>query len=93
MTEIELVPPNGLSVAEIEVAILGLPLTVTVTLRGTLRQYPGCHHWHLKQGREPGTLELTWWPEKNRLWFKIASNRRGDWMESAISAFRSSLAR
>lgn len=89
MTEIELVPPNGLSVAEIEAAILGLPLTVT--LRGTLRQYPGCHHWHLKQNQEPGTLELTWWPKKNRLWFKIASNRLGDWMENAIADLRYSL--
>jgi hypothetical protein len=91
MTEIEIEAPEGTTTAEIEDAILKTNLTVT--LRGTLRQYPGCHHWHLKQGHEPGTLELTWWPEKNRLWFKIASNRRGDWMESAISAFQSSLAR
>ena len=84
-------PPIGLTVTKIESAFSAMSLTMT--LHGTLRQYPGCHHWHLKQGQEPGTLELTWWPEKNRLWFKIASKRRGEWMESAISAFQSSLER
>lgn len=89
MTEIEIEAPEGITTADIEDAIQKANLTVT--LRGTLRQYPGCHHWHLKQGRETGTLELTWWPEKQKLWFKIASNRRGEWMEPAISTIRASL--
>ena len=90
MTEIEIEAPEGITLAEIEAAIVATNLTVT--LRGTLRQYPGCHHWHLKLGRQTGTLELTWWPEKQKLWFKIASNRRGEWMDSAISTIRARLA-
>ena len=51
------------------------------TLKGTLAQYPGCVHWHVKQGRERGTLEITFWPAERRLWFKVAEGRRGEWME------------
>lgn len=32
---------------------------LTVTLRDTLKKYPGCRHWHAKSGRLPGTLEVT----------------------------------
>jgi dihydroxyacetone kinase-like protein len=33
-----------------------------VTLKGTLKKYPGCIHWHLKREGERGTLEMTWSP-------------------------------
>ncbi len=62
-----------------------------ITLQGTLAAYPGCLHWHLKQGKEPGTLELTWWPAQRRLWFKVASGRRGAWIEVAVAQFRGQL--
>lgn len=52
-----------------------------VTMRDTLKQYPGCVHWHLKQGRQPGTLELTLWPQKRRLWFAVHRNRTAPWLE------------
>jgi hypothetical protein len=57
---------------------------LVITLRGTLAMYPGCTHWHLKKHREKGTLELTWWPARSRLWFKIASGRQADWMSEAM---------
>jgi hypothetical protein len=85
MIEIEVASPPGASIDVIEKAISDANLDVT--LRGTLRQYPNCHHWHLKKTDAPGTLELTWWPDCQRVWFKIASNRRADWMDGAIEAF------
>jgi hypothetical protein len=30
-----------------------------VTMKGTVAAYPGSVHWHLKRGKEPGTLEVT----------------------------------
>ena len=57
---------------------------LVVSLRGTLAKYPGCTHWHLKKHREKGTLEITWWPQQNRLWFKIATGRQADWMAEAM---------
>ncbi len=33
--------------------------SLTVTLRGTLASYSGSIHWHFKNGKARGTLELT----------------------------------
>src|SRR5437762_1431252 len=52
--------------------------------RGTLKTCPGSTHWHLKNGEQRGTLELTWWPAKRRLWFKIQSGRSAEWIDPAI---------
>src|SRR4051794_32707652 len=57
---------------------------LTVTMKGTLKAYPGCTHWHCKKGRGPGTLEITYWPTKRRLWLKVVESRRGGWMEAVI---------
>ncbi len=55
-----------------------------VSRKGTLAKYPGCVHWHLKKGRQPGTLELTWWERENRLWFKVAAGRTGAWIDETL---------
>ncbi|MGZ9165785.1 MAG: hypothetical protein ACXW4U_11475 [Anaerolineales bacterium] len=57
---------------------------LTCTLKGTLAGYPGCVHWHFRKGTQKGLLEITWWEGKRRLWFKVAGNRTGDWIEDSI---------
>ena len=37
---------------------------------------------------QKGTLEITWWETKNRLWFKVAKGRTGDWMTESIAALK-----
>jgi hypothetical protein len=59
-----------------------------VTLKGGLVAYPGCVHWHLKRGKDKGTLEVTLWPAQRRLWFKVASNRDGPWIAAAIERLK-----
>lgn len=71
-------------VANIEHAVVSAGLAIA--LRGTVSMYPDSVHWHLKRVNHKGTLELTWWPKKSRLWFKIAGNRGADWMPGAINA-------
>src|SRR5580658_204430 len=66
------IPPHRI-VPLIDRAIIDLGLTVT--LRGSLKSFPGSTHWHMKLGRQPGTLEVTWWPRHRRLWIKIQSGR------------------
>ena len=61
---------------------------LTLTLKGTLKQYPNCLHWHYKKGKEPGTLEITWWEQENRLWFKVSAGRRGEWIEETIARLK-----
>lgn len=61
---------------------------LTVTSKGTLAQYSGCVHWHVRSGRERGTLEITWWEKRRRLWFKVAAGRAGDWIEAASACLQ-----
>jgi hypothetical protein len=46
-----------------------------LTLKGTLKQYPGCTHWHYQRGKDRGTLEITFWPAQNRALRKRFSPR------------------
>ena len=55
------------------------------TLRGSLKKFPNCVHWHLKRPDSPGTLEITLWPQQHRAWFSIQSGRAAPWIEGAIS--------
>lgn len=63
-----------------------------LTLKDTLAGYPGCVHWHYKKGKERGTLEITWWEAKRRLWFKVAAGRTGEWMEAALEKLKNIMA-
>ena len=59
-----------------------------VTLRGTLARYPGCTHWHLKNGSERGVLELTHWPPKRRIWFAMQDGRKAAWVMKSASGLK-----
>ena len=58
--------------------------SLITTMKGTLKSYPGCTHWHCKLGREKGTLEITLWPAKRRAWFKVQSGRRAPWIDEVV---------
>lgn len=66
---------------------------LTLTAKSTLAKYPGSVHWHLKMGRKPGTLEVTWWRREGRLWFKVAANRTGPWIEDTVARLKGQLER
>ena len=61
---------------------------LTCTRKGTLAVYAGCIHWHFKMDKRKGTLEITWWESKNRLWFKVAKGRTADWMAESITELK-----
>src|SRR3989304_10109552 len=63
---------------------LGL-LTTQVT---TLSKYPGSVHWHFKKGKERGTLEATYWPERHRAWLSYRSGREAGGVAPAIREFK-----
>ncbi len=90
MIEIEVEVPKQSelrSIAEIvERACLAEGLTLT--LKGTLKKYPHSLHWHFKQGKSRGTLEVTWWEEQQRLWFKLAAGRMGQWTVPAADRLK-----
>jgi hypothetical protein len=61
---------------------------LTLTLKGTLLTYPGCVHWHFKKHNLTGTLEITWWENEHRLWFKVADHRKGTWIEEGLPVLK-----
>lgn len=95
MSEIEVRLPSHVKVASIgpmvERACAGEGLTRSA--EGTLARYPGSIHWHFKMAKQPGTLEVTWWPAAGRLWFKVAANRTGPWMEEKLARIKAQLER
>jgi len=56
--------------------------------RRELRSYPGAAHWHIRRPGTQGTLELTYWPQAERLWFAVHANRRADWIAPAMAELR-----
>lgn len=66
-------------------------LNLTVTMRDTLKKFPGCVHWHIKNGRESGTLEITYWPAEDRALFTIQEGRKADWIEAKVKLLKKAL--
>ncbi|HEU4963480.1 MAG TPA: hypothetical protein VFV52_06395 [Bacilli bacterium] len=60
--------------------------------RTTLSTYKGSVHWHLKQGKKTGLLEVTYWPQNGQLWVDIHDNRRKEWNLELIVPFSEALA-
>lgn len=69
-------------VARIDAAIVQADLRVT--MRGTLKSFPGSTHWHLKSGKASGTLEITYWPAERRAWFSIQAGRAAEWIDGKL---------
>ena len=60
-------------------------LGLTVATDGALRKYPGSRHWHFKNGKRAGTLEVTYWPSTKAIWVAYHANRIGDgWVVEAL---------
>src|SRR5262249_30603594 len=64
-----------------------------IVSRGRLKTYPGSTHWHFRNGEQRGTLELTWWPAKRKLWFKVQAGRDAGWIDQAVRTLARSINR
>jgi len=61
---------------------------LSCALKSTLATYPGSLHWHFKRGGQKGTLEITWWEQASRLWFKVSKGRTADWIMETIPSLK-----
>ncbi len=55
---------------------------------GSLATRHGSIHWRIVKPDEKGTLELTFVPQTNALWFAIHENRKAAWIPEKIGALR-----
>ncbi len=62
-------------------------LGLTVTMKGTLKSYPGSIHWHFKRGGAKGVLEITVWPKQSRAWIAVQDGRKAEWIEEVLPEF------
>jgi hypothetical protein len=65
-----------------------IEFSLITTMRGSLKSFPGSTHWHLKQDRTRGTLEVTWWPRSRKLWIKIQAGRTAPWINEIAPRFK-----
>ena len=63
---------------------------LSITMKKPIAKSPGSIHWHLKKGRERGTLEVTLLPE-GRLWFSMHENRSAAWVLTIAREFKRKL--
>ncbi len=86
MREIAVIIPDGIDAAVVERAVERIvpELGLRVSLRGSLASFPGSLHWHLKQGRQSGTLEVTFAPRATCLWLSVHSGRDADWIDAML---------
>jgi hypothetical protein len=83
-TEFEI--PKGCDVKCVERTVERLCRTrgLFIALKGSLSQYPGSIHWHFKKDRQKGTLELTLYPAKSRLWSTVQAGRTALWIDKTL---------
>lgn len=58
------------------------------TLKGTLRGYPDCVHWHFAKDGTTGTLEVTVWPAERRMWLSVQARRGAEWIDESLPHLR-----
>jgi hypothetical protein len=61
---------------------------LSIRMKKPVAKFSGSIHWHLKKGRERGTLEVTLLPVKRGLWFSMHENRSADWVMYAAHEFQ-----
>ncbi len=89
--EVPLPPVADLGRAEALVETCCAAEGLQATLKSTLAKHPGCLHWHYGRNGSRGTLEITLWPARRRLWLSVQAGRKGEWQEAAIIRLREAI--
>lgn len=90
MKEIEFTVPRKCDLARAELLIEKICARrgLVVSMKGTQSRFPGCIHWHLKLGKQSGTLELTLFIRQRRIWAKVQEGRKAAWIDEELPQLR-----
>jgi len=93
MQNIEIELPRSANLSQVEKTIEATlaAIGLQISLRGTLKKFPGCTHWHARSPGRSGTLELTLWPQQHRAWITIQSGRTADWITEKLPEVQQAL--
>ena len=61
---------------------------LSVGMKGSLAGYPGCIHWHFKNQKQKGTLEITLHTESRRIWAQVQDGRKAQWIDMELPRVR-----
>jgi len=87
---IVLKPKKWISEKNIEDASLSLNLNLT--LKDKLSSLEDNTHWHFKNGKQKGVLEITCFKKTGEIIFSVHQNRNGGWEKGIIKLITASLA-
>ncbi len=95
MQEIEFKVPARCDFAQAEKSIEAVCAShgLRAAMKGSLAAWPGSIHWHYKNGKEKGTLELTVFARGRRVWAQVHSNRAAPWLEAVLPKVRRDIER
>ena len=89
--EVELPEVGGLDQVEKIVEQTCTSRKLHMTVKVSLRSYPGSVHWHFRKAAKSGTLEVTFWEQERRLWLSVHVNREGEWTTTEMKALKTAL--
>jgi hypothetical protein len=64
-----------------------------VAMKGSLSSYPGSIHWHFKNKKERGTLELTLHLPQRRIWAQVQDGRKAPWIDVELGPLQRAVER
>jgi len=59
-------------------------LGLTMSMKTSQAAFPGSTHWHYKNKKLKGTLELTLYIPAGRVWANVQSGRKADWIDAIL---------
>lgn len=93
MVEVEIRVPPGVDWAHAELAVESVCAAegLAIALKATLVRFPGSIHWHVTRPRQLGTLEVTLWESRRRIWLSTRSGRTAPWTDAVAPRLQESL--
>ena len=95
MLETEFKVPPNFDFAQAERALESVCAAhgLRVAMKATLASFPGSIHWHFKNQKDKGTLELTVFPRGRRIWAQIQDGRKAAWIDAMLPKIQRAIER
>lgn len=90
MKEVEFAVPKNSDLRQAEklVEVICARRGLQLAMKGATAAYPGSIHWHFKQPKQKGTLEVSLHIPTRRLWAKILKGRKAPWIDKELPELR-----
>jgi len=92
-TEFRVLRECDLSRAEKQIEDACSALGLHVAMKTSLAKHPGSVHWHYKNGKQSGTLELTLLASHRRIWAQEQNRRKAEWIDATLPKVQRSIER